>query len=419
MMLFSITIAKVPDKLRCSRNASLSLLFVLLSGYGANLYLDNDELSSTLLQRRSLQEKRADPPRSRILAKSGVSPPTTDEIPGQYIIKPWVGNAATDVWEDLQDAKLTLASAQASNVQSSEYAPRNAIDDPNLLTRWSSSQTNSNQAEWVNIDLGGPKSVGAVYIKWETAHAADYDIQVAFERPNCRSDGEPCPDAWIDVASITGKSNADATTDYFDGAPQGVRYVRVRLTKRAPGFTNFSIYYIRVFRKRMIIGSTPTNQFCGATIIAVSNYLLNTYGRALIQSYENAEFFSASLTEAQKDAMFEDSCVFTVEPNYILKARSRTMGSATTRRLGGSHNDKQERRRLAIPEFNLRDENPPSELLHIVQLIYVSWIKFHFSLTYSVSLICYPFYLQKQDWGLERISSHGKLNGKYTWFHEG
>jgi len=85
--------------------------------------------------------------------------------------------------------------------------------------------------------------------------------------------------------------------------------------------------------------------------------------------------------------MFEDSCVFTVEPNYILKARSRTMGSSTTRRLGGSHNDRQEHRRLAIPEFNLRDENPPSELLHIVQLIYVSWIKFHFSLTYSVSLI--------------------------------
>lgn len=31
-------------------------------------------------------------------------------------------------------------------------------------------------------------------------------------------------------------------------------------------------------------------------------------------------------------------------------------------------------------------------------------------------------YLQSKqytDWGLERISSHGKRNGKYTWYHEG
>jgi len=151
-MLFTTTIAaKVADKVRCSRTVFLSLLFDLLLGYGVILYLDNDELGSTF-QHISLQEKKADPSRSRILAKSGNSPPTTDEIPEQYIIKPWVGNTDTDICEDLVDTRFRLASAQASNVQSNKYIPKNAIDDPNLLTRWSSSQINPNAAECVNIN---------------------------------------------------------------------------------------------------------------------------------------------------------------------------------------------------------------------------------------------------------------------------
>ena len=121
----------------------------------------------------------------------------------------------------------------------------------------------------------------------------------------------------------------------------------------------------------MIIGQTPTNKFCGATITAMTNNLLNKYKGALIQSCKNVEFFTASLTEVQKEAMFEDSCVFTVEPNYILRARAHTTSSATTRcvryvtkHLGDSHgDDKQEIHKLAIPKFNLRYENPPSKLL--------------------------------------------------------
>jgi len=379
----------VAGKLRGSRIAPLSLLFVLLSGYGAILYFDNDELlGSTIEQRRSLQETKRDR-QARILAKNGKSPASTEEVPGQYIVKPWVGNAATDVWENLADTKLELLSAQASNVEGKDYIPRNAIDDPNLLTRWASSKDDANDQEWVNIDLGGSQSVGAVYIKWHDAYAQDYDIQAAYERPNCRSDGDPCPDAWIAVDSIDGKSNADATTDYFDGAPQGVRYIRINLTKRAAGSDNFSIYYIRVYRKKMIVGSTPTNQFCGNTVADVTNSLLSQYGGTLIQSYENAEYFSASMTAGQKDAMFGDDCVFTVEPNYVVKARgitgnNRGAASITKKRLGDSNlgESSEKERNLAIPEFNLRDESPP-------------------------------------NWGLERISSHGKLNGKYTWFHEG
>jgi hypothetical protein len=225
--------------------------------------------------------------------------------------------------------------------------------------------------------LGGSQSVGAVYIKWHDAYAQDYDIQAAYERPNCRSDGDPCPDAWIAVDSIDGKSNADATTDYFDGAPQGVRYIRINLTKRAAGSDNFSIYYIRVYRKKMIVGSTPTNQFCGNTVADVTNSLLSQYGGTLIQSYENAEYFSASMTAGQKDAMFGDDCVFTVEPNYVVKARgitgnNRGAASITKKRLGDSNlgESSEKERNLAIPEFNLRDESPPSKLYYCMHDMY-------------------------------------------------
>lgn len=392
-MLSSTALA---DKLRGRRGTSLALLLALVSGYGVIVYFGYDEQQFMDPISRSLQEQEAagveldlgdleDPSGAseRILAKNGDSPPTMDEVPGEYIVKPWVGYANDDVWETKAQTKLLLQSAQASSARATEFNPRQAIDDPNLETRWQSILSMDGGSEWVTVDMGGPQTVAEVYIKWADAYAVDFNIEVAFERTNCRKDGRSCPDYWINFASITGKSDSEATTSIFDGAPQGIRYVRLQMTKRAPGFNNFSVYYISVYRKPMIIGENPNQLFCGDTVTAVTNSLLSNYGGTLIQTYENAEFFAASMTEAQKDAMFADGCTFTVEPNYVVKARGRT----TKRRLRDpdmkeARANHEKGRKLAIPEFNLKDEEPPS-------------------------------------WGLERISSHGKLNGKYTWFHEG
>jgi len=389
--MFSFT-AIPAIKRRGLRVASGSLLFALLSGYGAIVYLFDDDGQHTRqisseFPGRALQLSETDVDAewdSRLLAKNGESPPTLDEVPGEFIVKPWVGNAATDVWENTDQTKLSLSSAQASTVMGANFLPRMAIDDPNLSTRWASSKNSpADSSEWINVDMGGPMSVAQVYIKWWDAYAEEYDIFVARERPNCRSDGTACPDGWTKVVSVTGKADASPTTDSFeddDHELQGVRYVRVEFKKRAPNMENFSIYYIRVYRRKMIVGETLTGVSCGATVPAATSSLLSKYGGTLIQTYENSEFFAAEMTEAQKDAMFEDDCVFTVEPNYIVRARGRT----TAKRLGDNSGVGMEehRRRLGIPEFNLRDENPA-------------------------------------NWGLERISSHGRRNGKYTWFHEG
>ena len=108
------------------------------------------------------------------------------------------------------------------------------------------------------------------------------------------------------------------------------------------------------------------------------------------------------MSPAVAASMAADPCAYAVEPNYIVRAR----GTKTTRRLGGGASEKnldpqqenevpqeanqvpqevpqqQQQRRLGIPEFNLIDYAPG-------------------------------------NWGLERISTRGRRNGKYIWVTEG
>ena len=114
-------------------------------------------------------------------------------------------------------------------------------------------------------------------------------------------------------------------------------------------------------------------------LLRTNSNLLAKYGGTFIQYYELSKFFTATLTQAQATGMANDSCTMGVEPNYIVRAR----GTSTTKLLGAAnHEELQERRALGIPEFNKMDDNPPS-------------------------------------WGLERISTRGRKNGKYIWVSEG
>ena len=117
-------------------------------------------------------------------------------------------------------------------------------------------------------------------------------------------------------------------------------------------------------------------------LLRTNSNLLAKYGGTFIQYYELSKFFTASLTQAQATSMANDSCTMGVEPNYIVRAR----GTSTTKILGAAKQELQESqvssRKLGIPEFNKMDDNPPS-------------------------------------WGLERISTRGRKNGKYIWVSEG
>lgn len=111
-------------------------------------------------------------------------------------------------------------------------------------------------------------------------------------------------------------------------------------------------------------------------IIFYHSNLLGKYGGTFIQYYELSKFFTATLTQAQATSMASDSCTMGVEPNYIVRARGTSILETANQESQVST------RRLGIPEFNKMDDNPPS-------------------------------------WGLERISTRGRKNGKYIWVSEG
>jgi hypothetical protein len=108
---------------------------------------------------------------------------------------------------------------------------------------------------------------------------------------------------WVNIHAESGKSSSAATAVDVANvvAAQGIRYLRVYCTQRN-GFMNFSIYFLRIYRKPMVIGENPTGLACGATIEAARDRLLGTYGGTHIHTYINAEFFSASFASASQQA---------------------------------------------------------------------------------------------------------------------
>jgi hypothetical protein len=161
--------------------ASLSLLSALLVGYGVILFRNNDGNLDSTSQSRSLLNTDDPTDSSRVLAKNGDSPPAADEVSGEYIVKPWVGYAATDVWETPLQTRLLLSSAQASTTKGAAYLSRYAIDPyPTHSNQWSSMGGTGD--EWLQIDLGIKQDLSQVFIEWGAAYAVNYQIDIASER---------------------------------------------------------------------------------------------------------------------------------------------------------------------------------------------------------------------------------------------
>jgi len=378
--------------------ASISLLSALLAGYGVIVYNNDSEQydEDNFLEYEEAQVRRAlglqeedltlktsnkNNGPHRVLAKNGDSPESMHEVDGEYVLKPWVGSAMTEIRESYIDTLLALDSAQSSSERGIDFVPKNAVNS-NLLDNWSSSLTRPESVEWLQIDMGGPQAVQEIYIKWDEAYAASYTLQVATERVNCRPNGRSCPNSWTTIKTVTGKSNSDPTMDVFGRSttdvadvPQGVRYARILLNQRAPGHNNFSIYYVKIYREKMITDYEPTATSCGATLADATSNLISKYNSFSAITYYDTSGFVLISEPSNRWQLRSDPCVFTVEPNYVLESRSARLGVPP-------EEEPHHRRRLAIPEFNLRDDAPA-------------------------------------NWGLERISSMGGRNGKYIWFHEG
>ncbi|MFC0629367.1 discoidin domain-containing protein [Kribbella deserti] len=118
-----------------------------------------------------------------------------------------------------QAAEL-LSLGKPASASSSEGAgtPAAAAVDGNTGTRWASSWADS---QWIQIDLGSAATLSQVVLRWETAYAAAYRIEVS-------SDGQSWAPAYN---TTTGRGGTEVLPVTANG-----RYVRLTGLTRATGY---------------------------------------------------------------------------------------------------------------------------------------------------------------------------------------
>ena len=143
--------------------------------------------------------------------------------------------------------------ATASSVEAASLAASNAVDGSNS-TRWAS-QYSDNQ--WLQVDLGGSRTVNSVRLNWESAYGRDYDIQVS-------TDGS----TWTTVAQRRGRTTAGQDTLAFPATT--ARHVRMLGLARGTTF-GYSLYSFEVFAGDLAQGKPATASSVETSAFPASN----------------------------------------------------------------------------------------------------------------------------------------------------
>ncbi|MFD9455938.1 discoidin domain-containing protein [Streptomyces sp. NPDC059985] len=133
------------------------------------------------------------------------------------------GTAATAAPTLLSQGKPTTA----SSIENAGTPAAAAVDGDNG-TRWSSGFADP---QWIQVDLGAPAQLGQVVLRWETAAAKAYRIELS-------TDGSSWSTAYSTSAGVGG-----TTTHDISGT---ARYVRVYGTERTTGY-GYSLWEFQVY----------------------------------------------------------------------------------------------------------------------------------------------------------------------------
>ncbi|SFR28925.1 Acyl-homoserine lactone (AHL) acylase PvdQ [Lentzea waywayandensis] len=120
------------------------------------------------------------------------------------------------------------ATASSHETGWNNLPPSNALDS-NPTTRWAS-DWNDNQ--WIQVDLGSVQRIGRAALRWESAFARGYRIEISNDGSN-----------WRNVFST---SAGDGGDDVVAFTPQDARYLRMTGTQRA-GQYGYSLYELEVY----------------------------------------------------------------------------------------------------------------------------------------------------------------------------
>jgi endoglucanase len=115
-----------------------------------------------------------------------------------------------------------------SSSESTNLRGRRAVDG-NGTTRWASAE--GSDPQWIQVDLGAPRNLGRVVLRWEDAYARAYRVEVS-----------PDGASWTTLFSTT---DGDGGVDSLTLAGSG-RYVRVFGTQRGTPW-GYSLWELEVY----------------------------------------------------------------------------------------------------------------------------------------------------------------------------
>lgn len=143
----------------------------------------------------------------------------------------------------LQDEPLVylkVVDAKASSFDSTpDWAPPPdpmAPVDGDMLTRWSCEL--ELDGEWIYFDFGKEKTLSKITIRWEQAHATDYDIHVSQDAKN-----------WKNIQKV---KNAKGGVDILEFPPVKTRFVKIVGIKRNNPKWGFSIWEMEFYGPRSL-----------------------------------------------------------------------------------------------------------------------------------------------------------------------
>jgi cysteine-rich repeat protein len=128
-----------------------------------------------------------------------------------------------------EELALRPLSASSSSDESADLRAESAIDG-NLGTRWSSAFSDP---QWLSIDLGASRSLSRVVLRWEVAHARDYQLQIA--------DSASGP-----YQTVATRTHFGGGTDTFSALAARGRYLRIYASARATMWGN-SLWEVELF----------------------------------------------------------------------------------------------------------------------------------------------------------------------------
>lgn len=176
-----------------------------------------------------------------------------------------------------QAAPVLLSQGKPATASSIEGAgtPASAAVDGDNGTRWSSQFADP---QWIQVDLGAPAQLNQVVLRWETAHAKAYRIELS-------TDGSAWTTAYSTAAATGGVQTLDVTGT--------ARYVRVYGTQRATAW-GYSLWEFQVYGTTGTGPTLPGGGDLGPNVIVFDPSTPNIQARLdqVFQQQEAAQFGS-------------------------------------------------------------------------------------------------------------------------------